>query len=127
MSFVFFFSSRRRHTRWPRDWSSDVCSSDLLSAAEIGEIFAEWNSGDLESFLIEITAEVLAHKDNVTGKAFVDIILDQAEQKGTGRWTVQNALDLGVPVTGIAEATFARALSGSVPHREAGAAALPGE
>src|SRR5690625_1559548 len=98
-----------------------------LSAAEIGEIVAEWNSGDLESFLIEVTAEVLAHKDNVTGQAFVDIILDQAEQKGTGRWTVQNALDLGVPVTGIAEATFARALSGSVPQREAGAAALPGD
>lgn len=98
-----------------------------LSASEIGEIFAEWNSGDLESFLIEITAEVLAHKDNVTGAAFVDIILDQAEQKGTGRWTVQNALDLGVPVTGIAEATFARALSGSVPQREAGAANLPAE
>src|SRR5690625_7988425 len=97
-----------------------------LSASEIGEIFAEWNSGDLESFLIEITAEVLAHKDNVTGQAFVDIILDQAEQKGTGRWTVQNALDLGVTVTGIAEATFARALRGSVPQRAAGAAALPG-
>ena len=98
-----------------------------LSASEIGEIFAEWNSGDLESFLIEITAEVLAHQDNVTGQAFVDIILDQAEQKGTGRWTVQNALDLGVPVTGIAEATFARALSGSVPQREAGQAALPAQ
>lgn len=98
-----------------------------LSASEIAQIFADWNSGDLESFLIEITAEVLAHKDNVTGQAFVDIILDQAEQKGTGRWTVQNALDLGVPVTGIAEATFARALSGSVPQRAAGAAALPGE
>ncbi len=96
------------------------------SAAEIGEIFAEWNTGDLESFLIEITAEVLAHVDAETGKAFVDIVLDRAEQKGTGRWTVQNALDLGVPITGIAEATFARALSGSVPQRTAGAAALPG-
>lgn len=89
------------------------------SAAEIGEIFAEWNTGDLESFLIEITAEVLRHTDPVTGRAFVDVILDQAEQKGTGRWTVQNALDLGVPITGIAEATFARALSGSVPQRAA--------
>src|SRR5690625_7144160 len=113
MSFVFFFSSRRRHTRWPRDWSSDVCSSDLLSAAEIGEIFAEWNSGDLESFLIEISAEVLAHKDNVTGQAFVDIILDQAEQKGTGRWTVQNAVDMGGLGTGIADRKVARAPSGS--------------
>ena len=95
------------------------------SAAEIGEIFAEWNTGDLESFLIEITADVLQHVDAETGSAFVDIVLDQAEQKGTGRWTVQNGLDLGVPITGIAEATFARALSGSVPQREAGRAALP--
>ena len=96
------------------------------SAAEIGEIFKTWNEGDLESFLIEITAEVLGHVDAETGKAFVDVVLDQAEQKGTGRWTVQNALDLGVPITGIAEATFARALSGSVPQREAGKARLAG-
>jgi 6-phosphogluconate dehydrogenase len=89
------------------------------SAAEIAEIFRTWNEGDLESFLIEITADVLAHTDAESGQAFVDLILDQAEQKGTGRWTVQNALDLGVPITGIAEATFARALSGSLPQREA--------
>jgi 6-phosphogluconate dehydrogenase len=95
------------------------------SAAEIGSIFAEWNTGDLESFLIEITAQVLAQVDAETGNAFVDVILDQAEQKGTGRWTVQNALDLGVPITGIAEATFARALSGSVPQRTAAAGVLP--
>ncbi|BDZ43398.1 6-phosphogluconate dehydrogenase, decarboxylating [Paraoerskovia sediminicola] len=95
------------------------------SAAEIGKIFEEWNTGDLESFLIEITADVLQHVDAETGSAFVDIVLDQAEQKGTGRWTVQNGLDLGVPITGIAEATFARALSGGVPQRTAGAAALP--
>jgi 6-phosphogluconate dehydrogenase len=63
--------------------------------------------------------------DAETGQAFVDIVLDQAEQKGTGRWTVQNGLDLGVPITGIAEATFARSLSGSVPQRTAGRAALP--
>ncbi|WP_278186828.1 NADP-dependent phosphogluconate dehydrogenase [Myceligenerans salitolerans] len=94
------------------------------SAAEIGGIFAEWNTGDLESFLVEITAEVLRHQDAATGQAFVDVVLDQAEQKGTGRWTVQNGLDLGVPITGIAEATFARSLSGSVPQREA-AANLP--
>jgi len=84
---------------------------------EIAEIFRTWNSGDLESFLIEITADVLAHDDAETGKAFVDIVLDQAEQKGTGRWTVQSALDLGVPITGIAEATFARALSGHAEQR----------
>jgi len=88
-------------------------------AAEIAEIFRTWNEGDLESFLIEITADVLSHTDAEGGQAFVDLILDQAEQKGTGRWTVQNALDLGVPITGIAEATFARALSGSLPQREA--------
>ena len=89
------------------------------SAAEIAEIFRTWNEGDLESFLIEITAEVLAHTDAASGQAFVDLILDRAEQKGTGRWTVQNALDLGVRITGIPEATFTRALSGSVPQREA--------
>jgi 6-phosphogluconate dehydrogenase len=98
---------------------------DLLRAglgatpAEIAAIFRTWNTGDLESFLIEITADVLAHTDDDTGKAFVDVVLDQAEQKGTGRWTVQSALDLGVPITGIAEATFARSLSGHADQREA--------
>jgi len=95
------------------------------TAGEIGEIFADWNTGELESFLIEISADVLAHTDAETGRAFVDVVLDQAEQKGTGRWTVQNALDLGVPITGIAEATFARALSGSVPQRAAARGVLP--
>jgi len=87
------------------------------SAADIAGIFRQWNEGDLESFLIEITADVLAHTDESTGTALVDVILDQAEQKGTGRWTVQSALDLGVPITGIAEATFARALSGHAEQR----------
>ncbi|MFC7548815.1 NADP-dependent phosphogluconate dehydrogenase [Plantactinospora sp. GCM10030261] len=87
--------------------------------AEIAEIFRSWNSGDLESFLIEITAEVLGHADARTGRPFVDIVLDQAEQKGTGRWTVQSALDLGVPITAIAEATFARSLSGHADQRAA--------
>src|ERR1700742_71684 len=82
------------------------------SAEELTRIFEEWNKGDLESFLIEITAEVLAHTDADTGKPLIDVIVDQAEQKGTGRWTVQSALDLGIPITGIAEATFARSLSG---------------
>jgi len=95
------------------------------SAPEIGEVFAAWNTGDLESFLIEITADVLAHTDAVTGRPFVDVVADRAEQKGTGRWTVQSGLDLGVPITGIAEATFARALSGSVPQRAAAAGTLP--
>ncbi|HVX43582.1 MAG TPA: NADP-dependent phosphogluconate dehydrogenase [Mycobacteriales bacterium] len=89
------------------------------SAAELAEIFRGWNEGDLESFLIEITAEVLGHVDAATGKPLVDVIVDEAEQKGTGRWTVQTALDLGVPVTGIAEATFARALSAHPEQRSA--------
>jgi 6-phosphogluconate dehydrogenase len=84
---------------------------------ELADIFRSWNEGDLESFLIEITADVLGHVDAATGAAFVDVVLDQAEQKGTGRWTVQSALDLGVPITGIAEATFARALSGHAEQR----------
>ncbi|GIF62692.1 6-phosphogluconate dehydrogenase, decarboxylating [Asanoa ishikariensis] len=88
------------------------------SPAEIAEIFREWNSGDLDSFLIQITAEVLAHTDGKTGQPFIDVVMDRAEQKGTGRWTVQSALDLGVPITGIAEATFARSLSGHVAQRE---------
>jgi 6-phosphogluconate dehydrogenase len=90
-----------------------------LSPAEIGEVFSTWNEGDLESFLIEITSEVLAHDDSKTGKPFVDVVVDEAGQKGTGRWTVQSALDLGVPITGIAEATFARALSGQTSQRAA--------
>jgi 6-phosphogluconate dehydrogenase len=95
------------------------------SPAEIAEIFRRWNEGRLGSYLIEITAEVLGHTDAATGKALVDVIVDQAEQKGTGRWTVQSALDLGVPVSGIAEAVFARALSGDPSVREA-AQVLPG-
>ena len=107
--------------------SYDVLRQGLgLSPAELGAIFDEWNTGDLESFLIEITATVLKHVDAETGKPFVDIIMDRAEQKGTGRWTVQSALELGVPITGITEAVFARVLSGSVPQREAAARVLSG-
>src|SRR5580698_7934165 len=87
--------------------------------AQIAEVFRTWNTGRLDSYLIEITAEVLAHTDAKTGRPFVDIVQDQAEQKGTGRWTVQIALDLGVPVDGIAEATFARSLSGHTDLRAA--------
>jgi 6-phosphogluconate dehydrogenase len=89
------------------------------SPAELADVFRTWNEGDLESFLIEITADVLGHADAGTGRPFVDIVLDQAEQKGTGRWTVQSALDLGIPITGIAEATFARSLSGHAAQRAA--------
>ena len=88
-------------------------------AGKIADVFTEWNGGDLESYLVEITAEVLRQNDAKTGKPLVDVIVDAAEQKGTGRWTVKSALDLGVPVTGIAEAVFARALSGSREQRKA--------
>ena len=89
------------------------------SPGELAEIFRTWNEGDLESYLIEITADVLGHVDAATGRPFVDIVLDQAEQKGTGRWTVQSALELGIPITGIAEATFARSLSAHASQRAA--------
>src|SRR5690606_35442772 len=95
------------------------------SPTEIAEIFAEWNRGKLESYLIEISAEVLRQNDADTGKPLVDVILDQAGAKGTGAWTVQTALSRGVPVSGIAEATFARSLS-SHPEQRAAAASLAG-
>ncbi len=96
-----------------------------MEPADIAEVFRTWNGGRLESYLIEITAEVLGHTDAASGKPFVDVVLDQAEQKGTGRWTVQTALDLGVPVSGIAEAVFARSLSGHAALRDA-CRGLPG-
>ncbi|MEU7378012.1 NADP-dependent phosphogluconate dehydrogenase [Streptomyces albidoflavus] len=89
------------------------------SPSQIAETFRTWNTGRLDSYLIEITAEVLSHVDADTDKPFVDVVTDQAEQKGTGRWTVQTALDLGVPVSGIAEAVFARSLSGHADLRAA--------
>ncbi|WP_016909286.1 NADP-dependent phosphogluconate dehydrogenase [Streptomyces xiaopingdaonensis] len=92
---------------------------------QVAEVFRTWNSGRLESYLIEIAAQVLAHTDAATGRPFVDVVADRAEQKGTGRWTVQTALELGVPVPQIADAVFARSLSGDTPLREA-AAGLPG-
>lgn len=89
-----------------------------FSPEEIAAIFTEWNKGELESYLIEITAEVLKQKDAKTGKPLVDVILDAAGSKGTGVWTVQTALDLGTPVSGIAEAVFARSLSAQSAQRE---------
>jgi 6-phosphogluconate dehydrogenase len=103
----------------------DLLRAAGLAPAEIAEVFRTWNTGRLSSYLVEITAEVLAHVDPDTGRPFVDVVLDQAEQKGTGRWTVQVALDLGVPVSGIAEAVFARSLSGHAGLRAA-ARGLPG-
>jgi 6-phosphogluconate dehydrogenase len=82
-----------------------------LEVPEIAATFDGWNHGDLESYLIEITAIVLAKTDEATGGPLVDVILDRAEQKGTGRWTAQDALELGVPLTAITEAVFARSLS----------------
>ena len=95
-----------------------------FSPEEIADIFTEWNKGELESYLIEITAEVLRQKDEKTGKPLVDVILDAAGSKGTGVWTVQTALDLGTPVSGIAEAVFARSLSAQTAQR-AGKPELP--
>ena len=97
-----------------------------MAAAELAEVFERWNQGDLDSFLIEITAKVLRQVDQASGQPLVDVILDQAEQKGTGRWTVQSALELGVPVTGITEAVFARVLSSQREQRTAAAKVLPG-
>ena len=96
-----------------------------LPPDRIAEIFRGWNTGRLDSYLIEITADILTHTDAATGRPFVDVVADRAEQKGTGRWTVQTALDLGVPVPGIAEAVFARSLSGHTGLRAA-ARHLPG-
>ena len=96
-----------------------------LEPKAISDIFRQWNEGQLESYLIDITAEVLAQVDAETGKPLVDVIVDQAGSKGTGVWTVQTAVGLGVPVTGIAEAVFARAISSSAIQRAA-AANLPG-
>ena len=95
------------------------------SPAEIADVFAEWNQGELESYLIEITAEVLRQVDAETGKPLVDVIVDQAGAKGTGAWTVQTALNLGTPVSGIAEAVFARSLS-SHPEQRIVSRELPG-
>lgn len=102
-----------------------IRSATGKTPAEIADIFAAWNEGELNSYLIEITAEVLRQVDAETGKPLVDLIVDQAGSKGTGAWTVQAAADLGVSVSGIAEALFARSLS-SHPEQRAIAAGLPG-
>lgn len=93
-----------------------------LTPSEIAEVFTEWNRGDLESYLIEITAEVLAHTDEATGEPFVDVIADSAGAKGTGGWTVKTGLDLGVPIATIAEAVSARSLSAASVLRSSGKA-----
>ncbi|MCA1063301.1 NADP-dependent phosphogluconate dehydrogenase [Rossellomorea sp. AcN35-11] len=82
-----------------------------LSADELHEVFADWNKGELDSYLIEITADIFTKKDEETGKPMVDVILDKAGQKGTGKWTSQSALDLGVSLPIITESVFARFIS----------------
>jgi 6-phosphogluconate dehydrogenase len=97
-----------------------------LKPAEAGAIFTEWNKGVLDSFLIEITADILRQKDPVTRKPFVDVVLDAAGQKGTGKWTSENALDMGVPAPTIAEAVFARCISAIKEERVAASKILRG-
>jgi 6-phosphogluconate dehydrogenase len=97
-----------------------------MEPAEQAQVFREWNQGDLDSYLIQITAEVLAKQDPSTGRPLVDVILDEAQQKGTGKWTSQNALDLGIPVTAITEAVFGRFLSAQKAHRTRAFGVLPG-
>ncbi|MEC5187483.1 6-phosphogluconate dehydrogenase [Geobacillus thermodenitrificans] len=88
-----------------------------MDAAELHEVFADWNKGELNSYLIEITADIFTKIDDETGKPLVDVILDKAGQKGTGKWTSQNALDLGVPLPIITESVFARFISAMKDER----------
>ncbi len=98
-----------------------------LTNDELHSVFTKWNEGDLDSFLIEITAQIFAKKDDLdTGDDLVDRVLDKAAQKGTGKWTAQSALDLGIPVTAITEAVYARALSAFKDQRVAASKVLPG-
>jgi len=97
-----------------------------MPPAEISTVFGEWNEGELDSYLIEITRDILAKTDDETGKPMVDVIMDKAGQKGTGRWTSVTALDLGVPAQTIAEAVFARALSAIKDERLVAAQKLAG-
>lgn len=97
-----------------------------LSAMEIGRVFSEWNRGDLHSYLIGITAEIMGKRDMETGNPLVEMILDRAGQKGTGKWTAQEALELGVPTPTLAEAVFSRCLSALKAERVEAAQVLVG-
>jgi 6-phosphogluconate dehydrogenase len=97
-----------------------------LAPAELQKVFAKWNKGVLDSYLIEITADIFGYTDPDTGKPLVDMILDKAGQKGTGKWTVDSATENGVPLTLIAEAVFARCLSAQKDERVAAAPLLAG-
>ncbi|MCX6551679.1 MAG: NADP-dependent phosphogluconate dehydrogenase [Acidobacteria bacterium] len=105
----------------------DILSRGLqLSAPDIGGIFAHWNTGELRSYLIEITAAVLAKSDPDTGRPLVDVILDEAQQKGTGKWTSQNAFDIGAPIPTINAAVESRILSSLKAERVAASRILRG-
>jgi 6-phosphogluconate dehydrogenase len=97
-----------------------------LKPSEIGDIFNDWNKGELDSFLIEITGDILKQNDPRSNKPFVDIVLDAAGQKGTGKWTSVNALDMGVPAPTVSEAVFARCLSAVKEERVSAAQILSG-
>ena len=97
-----------------------------LEAEELHEVFAEWNKGEFDSYLIEITADIFTKIDEETGKPLVDVIFDTAGQKGTGKWTSQNALDLGVPLPLITESVFARFISAMKDERVAASKVLTG-
>jgi 6-phosphogluconate dehydrogenase len=109
-----------------------ICEAYSMMAAigmtpdEMHEVFAEWNKSELNSYLIEITRDILAKKDDETGQPMVDVILDTAGQKGTGKWTVITALDTGMPLTLIGEAVFARCLSAIKEERVAASKKLRG-
>ncbi len=97
-----------------------------LEPARCAEVFTAWNGGELDSYLIEITADILAEKDARTGKPFVDVVLDKAGQKGTGRWTSEAALKFGAPAMTIAEAVFARGMSALKDERVRASGVLRG-
>ncbi|GMU22182.1 MAG: 6-phosphogluconate dehydrogenase, decarboxylating [Phycisphaerae bacterium] len=97
-----------------------------LDAKELHRVFSEWNAGDLDSFLIQITADIFKRVDEETGKPLVEMVLDKAGQKGTGKWTSVSALDLGIPAPTIAEAVFARCISAIKEERVAAAKLLTG-
>jgi 6-phosphogluconate dehydrogenase len=97
-----------------------------MTPGELAAVFRDWNRGKLQSYLIEITANVLAKTDEATKTPLVDLIEDEAEQKGTGRWTSESALELGVPLTGITEAVFARILSSQKTQRVKASGILAG-
>jgi 6-phosphogluconate dehydrogenase len=107
--------------------SYDVLRRSLqLEASELADIFEEWNRGPLESFLIEISANIFRVRDEETGRPLIDLVLDQAEQKGTGKWTAQDALDFGVPIPTIAAAIDARLMSSMKAERVAASRKIKG-